>query len=89
MRIPSPHIFNELYLLRRVLAGMAERAMRAVHNGLEGAVIAFHPAIAVLPIGLVAGRCLCDIVFHLHNCPSGDLHNCPSGDLGIDIVIEL
>ena len=61
--ISAAHIPDELQLLRRMLVRMAVRAVGAVCEGLEGAVVAFPPAVDILAVGMVADGCFCDAIF--------------------------
>ena len=63
VRIPAAHIFDELNLVLGMLVGMAVRAVRAVCQGLERAVVLLAPPIDVLSAGLVADGSICDAIF--------------------------
>ena len=65
VRIPVAHIQNQLDFLRSMLIWMpvrAMRAMRAILQRVQCAVIALHPAVNVLPVGVITHRSLCNAV---------------------------
>ena len=63
MRIPAPHILNELDLGIGVLIGVAVRTVRAVCQRLECTVILLAPAVDILSGSLVADRSRCNTFF--------------------------
>ena len=60
VRIPVAHIQNAS--LRSMLIWMPVRAMRAILQRVQCAVIALHPAVNVLPVGVITHRSLCNAV---------------------------
>ena len=56
MRIPAPHIEDELDLFGCMLVWMTVGTVGAVGERLHGAVVAFPPAVDVLPVQLVTDR---------------------------------
>ena len=64
--IPVAHIQNQLDFLRSMLIWMPVRAMRAILQRVQCAVIALHPAVNVLPVGVITHRSLCNTYrFHI------------------------
>ena len=56
------HIQDQLDFLRSMLIWMPVRAMRAILQRVQCAVIALYPAVNVLPVGVITHRSLCNAV---------------------------
>lgn len=63
IRVPTAHIQDEFDLLWCVLIWMAVRAVRTVLQRVQRAVIALHPAVDILAVGVVTDCCLRNAVF--------------------------
>lgn len=63
MWISAAHIQDKLDLFRRVLVGMAVRSVRSVFQRGKGSVIAFAPAVDILPVCAVAYSGFCYAIF--------------------------
>ena len=61
--VSAPHFVDELDLIGSVLIGVAVRTVRAILQRLQRSVIAFHPAVDVLPVCPVPDRRCCDAIF--------------------------
>ena len=63
MRVSAPHVVDELDLIRPVPVWMAVRTMRTIFQRLQRTVVAFHPAVDVLPVCPVPNCCFRDAIF--------------------------
>ena len=63
MRVPTSHIFDEFDFCIRMLIGVAVRAVGAVCQGTDRAVIFLTPAVDILSAGLVADGCFSYTIF--------------------------
>lgn len=63
MWISAAHIQDELDFFRRVLVGMAVGPVRSVFQRGKGSVIAFAPAIDILPVCVIADSGFCHAIF--------------------------
>ena len=62
MRVSTTHVVDQFDFLRLVLPGMAVRTVRTILQRLQRPVIAFHPAVDILPVCPVPDRCRCDAI---------------------------
>lgn len=56
------HIQDQLDFLRSMLIWMPVRAMRAILQRVQCAVITLYPAVNVLPVGVITHCSLCNAV---------------------------
>lgn len=63
MGISAAHIEDELNLFRRMLVGMTVRPVGAVFQRGKGSVVAFAPAVDILPVRVVAYSGFCHTIF--------------------------
>lgn len=63
MWVSTSHIADEFDFGCCMLVGVAVRAVRAVSQGADSAVVLFSPPVNVLAAGFITECCLCDSVF--------------------------
>ena len=61
--VPAPHVVDQLDFLWLVLIRVTVWPVRTIFKRFQRAVIAFHPAVDVLPVCPVPFRCFCDAMF--------------------------